>query len=52
MVQVPADVLIGRTTGADALAGLAVQAGWLAAAALAGRLLLAAGRRRLLVQGG
>jgi ABC-2 type transport system permease protein len=52
MVQIPADVLIGRTTGAAALAGLAVQAGWLAAAALAGRLLLAAGRRRLVVQGG
>jgi ABC-2 type transport system permease protein len=52
MVQIPADVLIGRTTGTAALQGLAVQAVWLAAAAGVGRLLLSAGRRRLVVQGG
>jgi ABC-2 type transport system permease protein len=52
MVQIPADILVGRTTGAEALAGLAVQAGWLAAAVVAGRILLTTGRRRLVVQGG
>ena len=52
MLQIPADVLVGRTTGTAALAGLAVQAGWLVAAVGLGRLVLAGGRRRLVVQGG
>jgi ABC-2 type transport system permease protein len=52
MVQVPADVLIGRVTGAAALQALGVQALWLIAALALGRLVLARGRRRLVVQGG
>jgi ABC-2 type transport system permease protein len=52
LVQAPADVLIGRVSGAAAVGVLAVQAAWLAGAALAGRALLLGGRRRLVVQGG
>jgi ABC-2 type transport system permease protein len=52
MVQLPADILIGRVTGVDALGALAVQAGWLLAVAVLARVVLAAGRRRLVVQGG
>jgi viologen exporter family transport system permease protein len=51
MVQIPADVLVGRTTGADAARGLAVQLAWLVAIGALARLVLAGGRR-LVVQGG
>jgi ABC-2 type transport system permease protein len=52
MVQLPADVLTGRVTGTAALGALAVQAGWLLAVGVLARVVLAAGRRRLVVQGG
>lgn len=52
MVQLPTDVLLGRATGAQAAAVLAVQAGWLLAAGVLARVVLGAGRRRLVVQGG
>ncbi|WP_240969652.1 ABC transporter permease [Actinacidiphila epipremni] len=52
ILQVPADVLLGRRHGAGALAALAVQAGWAAALLAAGRLLQAVATRRVVVQGG
>jgi ABC-2 type transport system permease protein len=52
MLQIPIDVFLGRHTGA-ALAGLlALQAAWAVALLLAGRLVLAAATRRVVVQGG
>ncbi|GLZ12841.1 ABC transporter permease [Actinomadura sp. NBRC 104425] len=52
LVQVPADVFLGKRTGADLAAALAFQAGWAAVLLAAGRLLTAAARRRLVVHGG
>lgn len=52
MLQTPADLFTGRLDGAQALRAVAVQVGWLAGLLLAGRFLLAAGSRRLVVQGG
>lgn len=50
--QTPVDIFSGRTVGMDAVALIGVQAGWLVAVVLVGRLLLWAGSRRLVVQGG
>ena len=52
IVQTPTDLLLGRRTGSSALTALGVQLGWLLAVGVAGRLTLAAGSRRLVVQGG
>ncbi len=52
ILQAPIDVLSGRTTGTAAVGVLAVQVFWVLLVGLAGRLLLAAGRRKLEVQGG
>jgi ABC-2 type transport system permease protein len=52
MVQTPADVLLGRLSGMSALSALGVQVGWLVVVGAVGRLALAAGSRRLVVQGG
>lgn len=52
LVQLPADVLVGRLGRAEAVVGIGVQAAWLGAALVLGRVVLAAGRRRLVVQGG
>ncbi|WP_432543501.1 ABC transporter permease [Kineococcus sp. SYSU DK002] len=52
MLQTPADLFTGRVGGAEAVRAVLVQAGWLAGLLLAGRVLLAAGSRRLVVQGG
>ncbi|WP_040157541.1 ABC transporter permease [Mobilicoccus massiliensis] len=52
MLQLPVDVLSGRVTGVDAWNHLGVQMLWLAGLTVAGRLMLAAGTRRLVVQGG
>ena len=52
VLQAPADILTGRAAGAAALTALGVQCAWLAALVLAGRVALAAGARRLVVQGG
>jgi ABC-2 type transport system permease protein len=52
MVQAPADVLAGRVTGGEVVVALAVQALWLVAATVAGRVVLARATRRLVVQGG
>ena len=52
VLQAPADLLTGVVTGTAALRVVGVQLAWLAALLLAGRLALAAGARRLVVQGG
>jgi ABC-2 type transport system permease protein len=52
MLQVPADILLGRHRGAGALLALAFQAGWAALLLGAGRLLQAVATRRVVVQGG
>lgn len=52
MLQVPADVLLGRHRGTGALLALAFQAGWAAALLLAGRALQSVAARRVVVQGG
>lgn len=52
IIQVPVDVISGRETGLDAVGLVTQQLGWLIAMCLVGRLLMAAGRRYLVVQGG
>ena len=52
ILQVPVDVVSGRVVGVDALAAVATQLGWLAATCALGQILTAAGRRKLVVQGG
>lgn len=52
MVQVPAEVFLGRHAGAGAARVVAVQVAWALALAGAGRLVLARAVRRLEVQGG
>jgi ABC-2 type transport system permease protein len=52
ILQVPIDVISGRETGFDAALLLAQQVGWLVATCAIGRLLMSAGRRYLVVQGG
>lgn len=51
-LQYPVDILTGRVTGWAAAGHLAQQAGWLLAAALLGRWMLARATRKLVVQGG
>ncbi|WP_245550829.1 ABC transporter permease [Nocardia paucivorans] len=52
MLQAPVDVLSGRIVGLDAVRVIAIQAGWVLVVGAVGRILLAAGRRKLEVQGG
>lgn len=52
MLQVPADVLLGRHQGGGLLLALAFQAGWAVALLAAGRALQAVATRRVVVQGG
>ncbi len=52
MLQGPIDVLSGRITGVGAMGVIAAQLAWIGLAVGIGRLLLAAGRRKLEVQGG
>jgi ABC-2 type transport system permease protein len=52
MLQVPIDVFLGKHVGVDLLGALAFQAAWAAALLGLGRLVLHAGVRRLVVQGG
>ncbi|RFU36587.1 ABC transporter permease [Actinomadura logoneensis] len=52
LIQVPADVFLGRRAGGALLSGLAFQAGWAAALLAAGGLLTRAAERRLEAQGG
>ncbi len=52
LLQVPADVFLGRSAGLGLLRTYAFQLGWAAALLTAGRLLQAAATRRVVVQGG
>lgn len=52
MLQLPVDVLVGRTTGAAVWGTLAKQVGWLLAVGALALLLTRAGRRTLEIQGG
>lgn len=50
--QTPVDILSGRTVGAAAVGLIGIQAAWLIGVIVLGRILLAVGSRRLVVQGG
>lgn len=52
MLQIPADVLLGRHTGWGLVRAYAFQAGWAVALLAAGRALQGAATRRVVVQGG
>ncbi|MEO3753325.1 ABC-2 family transporter protein [Streptomyces sp. B6B3] len=52
IVQVPADVLLGRHEGMDVLTALAFQAGWALVLLAVGRAVMAAATRKVVVQGG
>ncbi|GAA2229122.1 ABC-2 family transporter protein [Streptomyces amakusaensis] len=52
LLQVPADVLLGKSTGWGLAGAFAFQAGWAVALLTAGRLLQSAATRRVVVQGG
>ena len=52
ILQAPIDILSGRVVGTEALTVVATQAVWIVLIGIAGRMLLAAGCRRLEVQGG
>ncbi|WP_030793511.1 ABC transporter permease [Streptomyces sp. NRRL S-920] len=52
LLQVPADVFLGRSTGLGLIRTYVFQLGWAAALLTAGRLLQAAATRRVVVQGG
>lgn len=52
LVQLPAELFLGKHRGVDALGVLGVQVGWLVVLVLAGRLVLARAVRRLVVHGG
>ncbi|MCQ4084094.1 ABC-2 family transporter protein [Streptomyces sp. RB6PN25] len=52
LLQVPADIFLGRRSGGAVAAGLAFQAGWALALLGAGRLVQAAATRKVVVQGG
>lgn len=52
LIQVPADVFLGKRTGADLWVAFGFQAGWAVVLLGAGRLLTLAARRRLVIHGG
>lgn len=52
MMQVPIDVFLGKHAGLDLVAALALQAAWALALLGLGRLVLAVGVRKLVLQGG
>jgi ABC-2 type transport system permease protein len=52
LVQIPVDIILGKSTEADLAIALALQAGWAVALMLAGRLMLAMAVRKVVVQGG
>jgi ABC-2 type transport system permease protein len=52
LVQTPTDILTGHVEGARALQALGVQVAWLGVVIALGRLVLRAGHRKLVVQGG
>ncbi|QXE36665.1 ABC-2 family transporter protein [Streptomyces sp. GMY02] len=52
LLQIPADVLLGKHTGWDLAGAYAFQAGWAVALLAAGRVLQSVATRRVVVQGG
>jgi viologen exporter family transport system permease protein len=52
LVQLPVDIFVGEARGSEILAVLAVQAGWAAVMFALAHAVFAAGRRKLVVQGG
>ena len=52
MLQTPIDIWVGEPLGGSTLGALLLQAAWAAALVFAGRLVLTAGTRKLVVQGG
>lgn len=52
LVQIPANVYLGKVQGRDLLEAYAFQAGWAAALILLGRLATRAAHRKLVIQGG
>ncbi|WP_433323690.1 ABC transporter permease [Spirillospora sp. CA-294931] len=52
LIQVPADIFLGKSTGSELLSALAFQATWAVVLLAAGRALTLAARRRLVIQGG
>ena len=52
ILQSPIDVLSGHVTGTEAFLTVGMQLFWLAVTCLIGRVLLNAGRQKLVVQGG
>ncbi len=52
MLQMPIDIYVGEPLGGSAAAALALQASWGVVLYAAGRLVLASGTRKLVVQGG
>jgi ABC-2 type transport system permease protein len=52
LLQVPADIFLGRRTGAGLVTALVFQAGWAVVLLGAGRLFQSAATRRVVVQGG
>lgn len=52
MLQLPVDVFVGAAAGSEIMAVLAIQATWALALLGLGRLVLAAGTRKLVIQGG
>jgi ABC-2 type transport system permease protein len=52
LVQIPVDVILGKSTGIELLLVMSLQLGWALALMLAGRLLLLMAVRKVIVQGG
>lgn len=52
LLQVPADIVLGKRTGRDLLGAYVFQFGWAAVLLVSGRLLQSAATRRVVVQGG
>lgn len=52
MIQIPVEVILGKSSGLDLAAALLFQLGWAVALMVAGRLVLAMAVRKVVVQGG
>jgi len=52
MLQAPIDIYVGEPIGGNAATALTLQVGWAVALYLMGRMMLAAGTRKLVLQGG
>jgi ABC-2 type transport system permease protein len=52
MLQLPVDIFVGAATGSEIAAVLAIQAAWAVVLIALGRVVLSAGTRKLVIQGG